>query len=211
MDFHPIAGVIWYAIGRFYESPDGTVQDLGYFAYLGGLAPLFDGPPGEATAFFTFRSEPFTVQTLQNGDLSVSLDTTGRFTLYLQREPRGDFSKPETFSQGEPIATFERLYTAVGTSVGPLTNNLFSAALRSSVDFTHQGRTWNLARLIPQGVSQLGMGSTTELPPPLGYTRVHAFVGSALALGGNVRAPRKTKRPANRTGRVRTRKDFPNQ
>lgn len=183
MNFHPIAGVCWYAIGRFYESQDGKVQDLGYFAHLGGIAPLFNGPPGEATAFFTFRSEPFTVQTIQNGDLSVSLDATGRFTLYLQREPCGDFSRPETFSQGEPIATFERLYTAVGTTVGPLASNLFSAALRSSRDFTHQGRTWNLARLIPQGISQLGVSSTTELPPPPGYKRVLPFVGSALALG----------------------------
>ncbi|WNG50090.1 hypothetical protein F0U60_42680 [Archangium minus] len=187
MNFHPIAGVAWYAIGRIYESNDGKVQDLGYFAHLGGIEPLFDGSPGEATAFFTFRSTPFTVQTLQNGDLSVSLDATGTFTLYLQHEPRGDFSRPETFSQGEPIATFERLYTAVSTSVGPLASNLFSAALRSSVDFTHRGRTWNLARLIPEGISQLGTASTTELPPPPGYKRVLPFVGSALALGGNVR------------------------
>lgn len=187
MDFHPIAGVVWYAIGRFYKALDGKVQDVGYFAHLGGISPLFNGPPGEATAFFTFSAEPFSTQTIQNGDLSVSLDATGRFTLYLQRKPRGDFSHPETFSQGEPIATFERLYTAVGTSVGPLSGNLFSAALRSSVDFTHGGKTWNLARLIPEGITQLGTGSTTALPPPQGYTTVLPFVGSALALGGNVR------------------------
>jgi len=187
MDFHPIAGVVWYAIGRFYEALDGKVQDLGYFAHLGGITPLFNGPPGEATAFFTFRAEPFSTQSIQNGDLSVSLDATGRFTLYLQRQPRGDFSRPETFSQGEPIATFERLYTAVGTAVGPLSSNLFSAALRSSVDFTHGGRTWNLKRLIPEGITQSGTASTTALPPLQGYSRVLPFVGSALALGGNVR------------------------
>jgi hypothetical protein len=183
MDLPPTAGVVWYAIGRFYEARDGRQLDLGYFAHLGGIAPLFNGPPGEATAFFTFRSEPFTVQTIQNGDLSVSLDATGRFTLYLNREPRGDFSSPDTFSQGEPIATFERFSTVVGTSVGPIANNLFSAALRSSVDFSFGGRTWNLANLIPQGITQLGMASTTALPPPPGYKAVRAFVGSAMTLG----------------------------
>lgn len=184
MNLHPIAGVVWYAVGRFYEAPDGKQLDLGYFAHLGGIAPLFKGPPGEATAFFTFRAEPFRVQTLQNGDLELSLDATGGFTLYLQREPCGDFSNPDTFSRGEPIATFERFSTAVGTSVGPLSLNLFSAVLRSSRDFTFGGRTWNLASLVPEGITQLGTASTTALPPPPGYTTVRAFVGSAMALGG---------------------------
>lgn len=183
MDLHPIAGVVWYAIGRFYETLDGQQLDLGYFAHLGGLGPLFEGPPGEAHAFFTFRAEPFGVQTLQNGDLQVSLDATGGFTLYLNREPCGDFSRPDTFSQGEPIATFERFSTVVGTSVGPLASNLFSAALRSSRDFSFGGRSWNLARLVPQGITQLGTASTTALPAPPGYKTVRAFVGSALALG----------------------------
>jgi hypothetical protein len=64
---------------------------------------------------------------------------------------------------------------------------VFSAALRSSVDFTHGGRTWNLARLIPEGITQFGTASTTALPPLRGYSRVLPFVGSALALRGNVR------------------------
>jgi hypothetical protein len=187
MHLPPIASVVWYAIGRFYESQDGKSRDLGYFAHLGGIEPLFAGPPGEATAFFTFRAEPFTSQTLQNGDLSVSLEARGGFTLYLNREPRGDFSKPDTFSQGEPIATFERFSLVVGTTVGPIVNNLFSAALRSSVDFTFEGRTWNLANLIPQGITQLGMASSTEIPPPPGYTKVIPFVGSAMALGRDPR------------------------
>ncbi|PTL80923.1 hypothetical protein [Vitiosangium sp. GDMCC 1.1324] len=185
MDLHPIASVVWYAIGRFYETPDGKKFDLGYFALLGGIEPLFNGPPGEANAFFTFRAEPFTSQTLKNGDLEVSLDPTGRFTLFLNREPRGDFSKPDTFSQGEPIATFERLSTVVGTSVGPLANNLFSAVLRSSADFRFRDRIWNLASLVPQGITQLGMSSTTALPPPPGYKTVLPFVGSAMALGAH--------------------------
>ncbi|WP_257450027.1 hypothetical protein [Archangium lipolyticum] len=192
MHLPPIAGsVVWYAIGRFYESQDGRLRDLGYFAHLGGIEPLFAGPPGESTAFFTFRAEPFTSQTLQNGDLSVSLEARGGFTLYLNREPRGDFSKPDTFSQGEPIATFERLSLVVGTTVGPVVNNLFSAALRSSADFTFGGRTWNLANLIPQGITQMGTASTTEIPPPSGYTKVLPFVGSAMALG---REPRQAGR-----------------
>ncbi|MFE8595809.1 hypothetical protein [Archangium violaceum] len=190
MDPHPIAGVVWYAIGRFYEAEDGSLQDLGYFAHLGGIEPLFDGPHhGESSAFFTFRAEPFTARKFQNGDLSVSLDTTGSFTLYLNREPCGDFSRPETFSRGEPIATFQRLSSVVGTSVGPLGTNLFSAALRSSTTFHFQGRSWNLERLLPHGITQLGVASTTPMTPPEGFKTVTPFVGSAMAAGGSVRWP----------------------
>ncbi len=191
MHTQPIAGVVWYAIGRFYEALDGTVQDAGYFAYLGGVeGPLFNGPPGEASAHFTFRAEPFTPQHLSNGDLTVSLDPTGRFTLYFNPAPCGDFSAPESFSRGQPIATLQRLTTVVGTAVGPLSSNLFSAVLRASEDFTFRGRTWNLARVLPQGITQLGTGSTAALqPPPAGYRSVTAFVGSAMAQGGSVRAP----------------------
>jgi hypothetical protein len=189
MELHPTAGVVWYAIGRFYEAQDGSLQDLGYFAHLAGIAPLFNGPPGEGSAFFTFRAEPFTAQKFQNGDLSVSLDTTGSFTLYLNREPCGDFSRPETFSRGEPIATFQRLSTVVGTSVGPLGTNLFSAALRSSATFHFQGRSWNLERLLPHGITQLGVASTTAMTPPPGFKTVTPFVGSAMAVGANVRWP----------------------
>ncbi|HZI05903.1 MAG TPA: hypothetical protein VEZ71_17870 [Archangium sp.] len=128
MDLHPIAGVVWYAIGRFYEVQDGSLQDL-------------------------------------------------------------DFSRPETFSRGEPIATFQRLSSVVGTSVGPLGTNLFSAALRSSTPFHFQGRSWNLERLLPHGITQLGVASTTAIPPPPGYKTVTPFVGSAMAAGGSVRWP----------------------
>ncbi|MBZ4333381.1 hypothetical protein [Corallococcus sp. AS-1-12] len=186
-----VAGVVWYAIGRFYEALDGTVQDVGYFAHLGGVeGPLFNGPPGEATAFFTFRAEPFTPQHLTNGDLTVALDPVGRFTLYFNPEPRGDFSAPESFAVGQPIATLQRLSTVVGTAVGPLSSNLFSAVLCSSEDFVFRGRTWNLGRFLPRGITQLGTGSTAALQPtPEGYRSVTAFVGSAMALGGEVRAP----------------------
>ncbi|MCY1075069.1 hypothetical protein [Archangium lansingense] len=187
---HPIAGVIWYAVGRFYEAQDGSLQDLGYFAHLGGIQPLFNSHhPGEASAFFTFRSEPFTARKLHNGDLSLSLDATGSFTLYLNREPCGDFSRPETFSRGEPIATFQRLSAVVGTSVGPIGTNLFSAALISSSTFHFQGKDWNLERLMPHGITQMGVASTTVITPPQGFKAVTPFVGSAMAVGGNVRWP----------------------
>ena len=191
MDFRPIAGVVWYAVGRFYEAADGTLEDAGYFLHLGGVeGPLFTGMPGEATACFTFRSEPFRLEgSVKNGDLSVSLDATGGFSLYFNAEPCGDWSRPESFSRGKRIATFERLFTAVGTAVGPVGSNLFTAALRTSEDFHFGGRTWNLGRYMPRGITQMGLGSTTPLPGIPGYSKVTAFVGSAMALGGNVQAP----------------------
>jgi hypothetical protein len=44
--------------------------------------------------------------------------------------------------------------------------------------------------MLPHGITQLGTGSTAALQPtPAGYKSVTAFVGSAMALGGEVRAP----------------------
>lgn len=191
IDSHPVGSVIWSAVGRFYEAADKTLQDLGYFVYLGGVeGSLFEhGHPHEAEAFFTFRSTPLRIHKIENGeDLWVSLDTTGSFTVYYNPKPCGNFAHPETFSQGQPIATFSRLHTAVGTTVGSMGTNVFTAALRTSADFSFHGKTCNLKHLVPHGITQFGTSSSLALTAPPGFTQVTAFAGTAIVLGGNVRA-----------------------
>ncbi len=185
------ASIAWYVTGRFYTAPDQTTQDLGYFLHLQGLeGALFEGTPSEKTALFTFRSTPFTAQPVTNGDLSLGLDATGEFTLYLKRRPGASFDEPSSFSDGEPIARFRRVsvvmgatFTAPGSTQGLLSLNVFTASLVWSQEFEFRGARYDLRRLLPHGITQWGDASPTLLPAPRGFEKVCAFVGSAIALG----------------------------
>jgi hypothetical protein len=191
MESARVGSVAWYVTGRFYTATDQTTQDLGYFLHLQGVAgPLFDGPPSEKTAFFTFRSAPFTSRPVTNGDLSLGLDATGEFTLYLQRHPGASFDAPHSFSEGEPIATFRRdsvvmgaTFTGPSSKEGLLALNVFTASLVRSQEFEFRGVRYDLRRLLPHGITQWGDASPTLLPAPKGFEKVCAFVGSAIALG----------------------------
>lgn len=189
----------WYATGRFYRTDDGHLADYGYFLHLPGLdgalrgGELFDGPPGETTAHFTFAATPFKAGGLDNGALSLALDPVGEFSLYLQRRPAGDFDAPDSFAAGERIATFRRTSLVVGTTVETGTgasaqllfgNNVFTAHLIDSRPFEFGGRRHDLAQSLGHGVTQFGTAATTAImPPPKGYTLVMPFTGSAIALG----------------------------
>ena len=97
-------------VGRFYFSPT-TLQGfvVGYLPDIAGIAgPLFDGPPGEGTAYFTFRSNVFQFTQLPtNGDLQLFLLSPGAYAIYFNATPMGDWSDPDTFSSGQPIAQFK--------------------------------------------------------------------------------------------------------
>lgn len=185
------ASVAWYVTGRFYTATDQTTQDLGYFLHLQGIeGDLFIGQPSEQTAFFTFRSAPFTAQPVTNGDISLGLDTTGEFTLYLKRHPGASFDQPSSFSEGEPIARFRRVSVVMGATFsspqpqqGLLALNVFTASLIWSQEFEFRGARYDLRRLLPHGITQWGEASPTLLPAPQGFEKVCAFVGSAVAVG----------------------------
>ncbi|MFL5344061.1 MAG: hypothetical protein ACJ8AT_04675 [Hyalangium sp.] len=185
------ASVAWYVTGRFYTAPDKTTQDLGYFLHLQGIAgELFHGAPSEQTACFTFRSAPFRARPVTNGPLSLGLDSTGEFTLYLKRHPGASFDTPDSFSDGEPIATFRRVSVVMGTTLsapstsgGLLTLNVFTAALIRSREFEFRGVRYDLKHLLPHGITQWGDASPTPLPAPQGFEQSFAFVGSAIAVG----------------------------
>ncbi|MDY7230161.1 hypothetical protein [Hyalangium rubrum] len=192
MDHLRAASVAWYVTGRFYVTPDGATQDLGYFLHLQGIqGELFTGEPSEQTAWFTFRSDPFKARPVTNGDLSIGLDTVGGFTLYLQRPPSASFDKPDSFSHGLRIASFRRVSLVMGTTLSTpggtqdlMSLNVFTAALTWSQEFEFHGVKYDLARLLPHGITQWGDASATPLTPvPSGFEKVFAFVGSAIAVG----------------------------
>lgn len=186
------AELAWYVTGRFYAASDGAMADYGYFLHLGPIAPLFTGAPGEATAHFTFAAQPFTATPVSNGALQLGMDAVGDFSVYLQREPAGDFDHPESFARGERIATFRRSCVVMGTTVhttaaaapGLIALNAFTARLVESVPFTWAGRDHDLAQSLGRGVTQFGTAATAAVPTA---TRPHdvvlPFSGSAIALG----------------------------
>jgi hypothetical protein len=183
--------VAWYVTGRFYAAEGGSLRDAGYFLHLQGIeGPLFRGERGEGTAHLTFLADPFTSKPLQNGGLALGMDATGSFAVYLNREPRATFDDPASFGAGEEIARFERVAVVMGTTVDGTGGqalfglNVFSARLVSSRPFQFHGRTYDLRRLMPNGVTQWGTSAATPAARLAGYTSVVPFVGSAVAIGG---------------------------
>ncbi|HUR80809.1 MAG TPA: hypothetical protein VM733_08585 [Thermoanaerobaculia bacterium] len=180
--------VAWYATGRFYvSSKDQSLFDAGFFIHLAGIdGSLFaNDTVNEANAFFTFAAEPFTAKPYTNGALALGLDTVGGFSVYLQNDPCGTFEDPSSFAKGRCIATFERVSVVVGATVGTaVLSNAFSARLASSTPFEFCGVTYDLAELLPHGITQWGTASPQAIaPPPAGYSTVLPFIGSAIKVG----------------------------
>ncbi|HEX7182053.1 MAG TPA: hypothetical protein VF756_09435 [Thermoanaerobaculia bacterium] len=189
----PPARVVWYVTGRFYESPDGSLQDLGYFLHLAGVsAELFTDETriGEATARLTFRSEPFQAKPVTNGNIGIGLDTVGGFSLYYNPEGGASFDDPDSFSRGQCVATFRRASVVMGATISSplpgglaLSMNVFSADLVASAPFGTGDRRYDLAELLPRGVTQWGAANANPLAAFHPYTRIVAFTGSAIAAG----------------------------
>ncbi|KIC51552.1 hypothetical protein [Tateyamaria sp. ANG-S1] len=107
----PAGRVAWYVTERFYVDAKGASFDEGYFPDIKGLdLPMLSGsgPAAEKTAHFTFSADPFPETTRTNGDVSLSISPPGRWHLYYNLIPCGDFDAPGTFAKGQRIATFAR-------------------------------------------------------------------------------------------------------
>src|ERR1700680_4931169 len=58
----PAAAIACYFVGRGFLNAIGQGEVVGYFTNINGIpAPLFSGDPSEKTAFFTFRSDVFSL------------------------------------------------------------------------------------------------------------------------------------------------------
>jgi len=174
------SGLFYYFVGRLLLNPsNGTVTVVGYFTDLEGIAgPLFDGAPSEATAYFTFRSDVFSSQSLPtNIDMAISLGNPGTYTIYFNPVPSGNWSNLDSFSSGQVVATSQRTTVNI-LSVGPVSTQIFSFILASSSDFTFNGKTYNLNRIVPNGLTNYHLASNTVV------TSGVADFPLALAFGG---------------------------
>ena len=180
-------------VGRFYFDPNtfsGFV--VGYLPDIAGVAgPLFNGSPGEGTAYFTFRSNVFQFTQLPtNGDLQLFLLSPGTYAIYFNAQPIGDWSNPDTFSSGQPIAQFKRPeglvleFTDIGTHV-------IGEDLVSTQPFIFNGHNYDFHSIAPGGLTLLNTLSTTPLPgngikyKGEDFSLIYPYGGSGIAIGAN--------------------------
>ena len=110
-------------------------------------------------------------------------DTSIAVNLYYNASPNGDFTKPESFSSGQLIATF-RTRRGMATAIAPSTGlEMGTLDLVSTSDFTFQGQTYNLGGF-DSGITMTTIYAGTPVSgsivsPPASI----AFGGSAVAIG----------------------------
>jgi hypothetical protein len=185
----PAAQTVWQHVGRFYVNPrTGQSVFAGYVVHLNGFsASLFNGPPSEATAHFTFSTDVISLTPIpSNGDLSLDLVSAGTFNVYYNANPNGNWSDPTTFSSGQLVATFARReslflqFTTVG--VHPV-----SETLQSSQTFIFNGQSLNFKQMVPHGITFTSYLSTNALTTGFtNYPLAFAAAGSTIAVGGEL-------------------------
>jgi hypothetical protein len=191
---HNSAGSIAYHyVGRVsLNFLNGTGVVYGYLTDLAGVttaASLFHGTPGETTALLTFRAN-VTFQPLPgngpigNGQFAVSpvLVTPGDFQIYYTANPAHDWSDPNTFSNGQTIATLARALEQFSV-LATYALNAGSATLQSSAPFPLNGRNMNLRDIFPNGVTDITTGPAIPLAGSTPTAPILAFTGYALVIG----------------------------
>jgi hypothetical protein len=179
----PASRVVMYLVGRGFLNPNnGQGEIVGYITDIKGIpGSLFSGLPSESTAFFTFRSDIFTLQPLPtNGNVGLSLVTPGTFSLYLNVSPNGDWRNPDTFSSGKLIATFKR-GESLFLQIGPASSHVLSESLVSSSNFQFAGKDFNLDCLA-NGVTFSEFISNTPLAGVEGFPVSLPFAANAMAV-----------------------------
>jgi hypothetical protein len=185
----PTSAVACNFVGRFYLnliSFQGEV--VGYFTNIHGIfngmsAPLFNGPPRERTAFFTFRSDVFALNALPaNGDLALLLVSAGKFNIFFNPAPNCDWSNLDTFSNGQHIANFTRP-EVLDLQFESTSQHTITETLISSQTFTFKGYNYNFSELVPGGITLFEAISNTSLPALASYSKVLPFAGSGIAVG----------------------------
>jgi len=159
----PAGAVAFHWVGNF------TGTDLvGYIAFIEGVqGPFFrDDPgdiPGVETAYFTVRLDflPFPglidlpVEPGSADYVVARLFLPGwTWGVYFDETPDGNWANPDTFSDGERVATFEES-AMLSTHIvnAEMGYNLFSSRLISSKSFRFNGQKVDFKKLVPNGVT----------------------------------------------------------
>ncbi len=164
----PAGSVGAQIVGRIIMDANLTGELIGVFPVIAGIPNVFTAERNEASAFFTCRSTKFRVELTRNGSVfhlrTVPVEGDRiLLNLYYDRTPNQDYSKPETFSDGQAIGSW-RWHSSNGTLSQPLASLTGGVDYISSSDFTHQGQTLNLRTLAENGTILVDIAA----PPVLG-------------------------------------------
>ena len=191
----PAGAVAFHFVARISFPASMPPVLVGYMAFIEGVpGPFFDGtgglPPGEATAFFTLRltsGGPPPIILSPGSNVSVVITPPGAtFDVFFDETPNQDWANPDSFSDGELIASFEESGFMSTSIIEPdgsgVSYNLFSSDLISSKPFSFNGERIDFKKLMRNGVTINNFSSST----PVSFSPFTvAFTGSAVAIGSN--------------------------
>jgi hypothetical protein len=188
-DRHEISAsrVVWHIVARSLVNPsNGTSQVVGYLTDLDGVSgTFFNGTPSESTAFLRLRTDVFASQPLPiNGNVTLSLPGPVLLHFYFNPNPSNSWTDPASFSTGKEVARFNRAANLF-MSVGPISYDTFSLDLVFSQTFTMNGQEVNFEKLIPNGVTNTNMGTTTPVAGSGNFTLAFPFAGTGIAIGND--------------------------
>ena len=182
------AEVAWFWTGRAGFNPNnGNVLPYGFLTVINGLpgspVSLFTGLPSEQTAMFTFVYSVFQAAPLPADlDQTLFLTTPATFNIYYNPKPSGNWNNPDSFSQGQLVATYSRPGFQ-GVAIYVTQYQAYSAKLVSSTPFTFNGQTFDFKNIAP-GVT---MGDYLGVIPGEGFSPdfplVYSISSYATAIG----------------------------
>ena len=171
------------SISRGALAPDFlSAFGYGYYTYINGITgSMFGGAPGEATAYFTFKTSVATTFPLpQNIDETLVVSSGALYDIYLDQNPKHDWSNPDSFATGQKVATFQRTGFIL-SGIGFAAFETFNSTLVSSQPFVFNGKTIDFKNLTP-GLRTSNMFG--RLPFPSGikdFPVALSFTGHAVA------------------------------
>jgi hypothetical protein len=173
--------------GRMIFHPQGTTELYGYYTFLEGVdAAMFNGQASTRNAHFTFRTEHAGVEFVRNGVLAHMLvrplNILGTATnVYYDPTPDQDFSRPESFTDGELIATYRARGSRATIGFGTGGSGSLTLVLESSKDVTIGGTAINLRNV----VQQLYVNIVTPAPASFEeFLSLRGNGGFAIPFGG---------------------------
>jgi hypothetical protein len=186
-------GIPYHYVGRVkLNFVDSTGVVYGYMTAVSGVsdaATLFAGVPSEATAHLTFRADIKFQALPGNGPLNPGqfavtpiLVEAGTWSIYFTPNPAHNWDDPDTFSDGQLVATLDRqleqfsVYPAFSINAG-------AATLKSSTPFRLAEQRIDLRELISCGIVNVTSGPPIPLNGSSPSEPIFAFSGYSLATG----------------------------
>jgi len=155
----PFGIIAGQAVGRVNLDANLNTEVLMYFPAIEGIGThLFntnysDDRESVKNAFFTARSNRFNGAALVNASVGILLLAKGSdrivMNVYYNANPDRDFSKPETFSDGQLVGVYPVSAGSTTLVSGSNASFVYSAQLESGNDFEFQGKTYNGKDLLP--------------------------------------------------------------